>query len=82
MGFMWAKCAWVRSGHSCVGTIRVIYGQSGHGLELVTHAGYHKGYVWAEWAWVRTGHPHLGTIRVMCGLSGHGLKLVTHIWVP
>ena len=37
MGYIWAKWAWVRAGEPHLGPVRVLYGLSGHGLELVTH---------------------------------------------
>ena len=37
VGCVWAKWAWVISGHTCLGPVRVMIGVSGHGLGLFIH---------------------------------------------
>ena len=82
MGYSWAKWAWSRSGQPHLGPVTVLYGLSGHGLDLVNHRWYRIGFIWAKWARVRSGQPHLGPVTVLYGLSGHGLELVSHVRIP
>ena len=37
MGFVWALWAGARTGQPHMGPVSVLYGLSGHGLELVSH---------------------------------------------
>ena len=38
MGYIWAKSAWARTGQPHMGSVLVLYGLSGQGLDLVNHS--------------------------------------------
>ena len=37
VGNVWAKWAWIRTGHTCLGPVWVLCGPNGHGLQQVMH---------------------------------------------
>ena len=74
---MWAKWAWVTGGYLFMGPIYILYGLSGHGLELGNIFGSHIYFASAKWAWITVGNLFLGPIHILQGLSGHGLRVGT-----